>query len=188
PKAAPRGDSAGPGLVARECGRRRGGRRRALDPRGVHDAPRELLAAERVLEAVAGHLARLVELERVEQPAVERHLATAVGPLDDRELTVEGLALCRCATDGQRLPEGEASAVTEHLSVPLLVAPIQRPPLRVDKDAGPADPLDGHGGAAARVGTAATTTRRKGDRDSDNESGNAGDAEDEQSFHRVPPV
>src|SRR5581483_8294626 len=98
----------------------------------MHDAPGELLAAEGVLEAVARDLAGLVQLERVEQPAVVGHLPAAVRALDGGELARQRASL-RGAADLQRLPEREARSGAQHHAVSLLVAPVERLALGVDK-------------------------------------------------------
>src|SRR5256885_323458 len=134
-------------LVAREGGRGRCRCRagRALGGGKASDAPGELLAAEGVLEAVAGDLARLVQLERVEQFAVKGHLPAAVRPLDGPQLARKRAALRRRAADGQGLPEGEAGTVAEHHAASLLIAPVEGAALGIDQDhPRTADLLGGH--------------------------------------------
>src|SRR5207247_9046365 len=122
------------------------------------------------LQSVAGHLARVVQLERVQQPAVISDLPTAVGTLDDRELARERASLWRAA-DRQGLPEGEAGARAEHHPAALLVASVQRAAFRVDQDAtDAADPLDRHSGGA---GLRRAASRCDRDRDAEPEGGGA---------------
>src|SRR4029453_16538858 len=93
--------------------------------------PRERVAAERVLEAVAGDPARLVERERVKPLAAGGDLPRAAGPHRDRELAGERAGLRRPG-HRERLPERHAPARAEDLAA-LLVIEVERASLRVDE-------------------------------------------------------
>src|SRR3954454_19099664 len=98
------------------CGSTAAGRRSA---RGIPDrdhVPGELLAAERVLEAVSRDLTGLVLGERVERVAVVGDLGRPVGPLDRTEPCADRSRARGLAGGRHRLPEGVARAGAQHLA------------------------------------------------------------------------
>jgi hypothetical protein len=95
--------------------------------------PGELVAAERIHEAVAGYLPRLVQRERVQPLALVGHLPSPARALGDPELARELLAL-RLAVDDQRLPERHAGTLAEHHRAVLLLVPVQRASSGVDPE------------------------------------------------------